>query len=78
MAHAEKCPVCKGSGKVPAGFYEPYDIDDWGNHITTVVSAELEICRSCGGKGWVEVSDEQLQQSGYWPRYDLDTAGNAT
>lgn len=32
MAHAEKCPVCKGNG-----------------------------CQGCGGRGWVEVSDDAYQ-----------------
>ena len=52
-AHAEKCPVCNGSGKV----------GDWLYHIDPSVptfamsNTNLIPCRSCGGKGWVTVQD---------------------
>jgi hypothetical protein len=45
--HAEKCPVCGGSGQVsdPAcGSYAP-------------LAARMKTCHGCNGKGWVEVSD---------------------
>ena len=34
--HAERCPVCVGTGKI-----------------------EKETCHGCGGKGWVEVTDNE-------------------
>ena len=44
MAHAEICPICHGRGKIK----NPMDI-----------TAPVEItCHGCGGKGWIEVSDE--------------------
>ena len=51
MAHAEKCPVCDGTGKVPNGFYSSTS----GEWVST--SAVPETCRSCGGTGWVTVHD---------------------
>ena len=47
------CPVCNGVGKVGSGFYGrsgdcPYWVSSGGNP---------EVCRSCSGKGWVEVSE---------------------
>jgi len=51
MSHSEKCPICLGKGKVPAGFYEP------------TMGTNSESCKSCGGKGWIEVQDSVL------PRY---------
>ena len=47
------CPVCTGSGKVDAGFYERTS-ETWTN------SGGTEICRACSGKGWVEVNDENI------------------
>jgi len=45
MAHAEKCPVCGGTGKVKDN---NYGSKTDGNDVE---------CHGCGGKGWVEVSD---------------------
>ena len=44
MSHAEKCPVCKGSGETRPGQLDRYQI-------------ETLTCHGCEGKGWVEVSD---------------------
>ena len=44
MAHAELCPVCKGTGR---------HSDD----NTKTIGAELNICHGCSGKGWVTVED---------------------
>lgn len=41
--HAEKCPICLGSGKVvisSGGYYTGEDV-----------------CHGCRGRGWIEVSD---------------------
>lgn len=47
------CPVCNGRGQVSGGFYNRgVDCPYWE---TSEVNPES--CRSCGGKGWVEVSD---------------------
>lgn len=59
MKHAEKCPVCDGSGK-----YEP--------NVTAVPCPQQ--CHGCGGRGWVEVGNnfDSLPQPIYheepWPR----------
>jgi len=39
--HAEKCPICEGSGKLP-------DLMD---------ESCYKVCHGCDGKGWVEVND---------------------
>jgi len=44
MAHAEKCPVCHGTGKITKG----------GWHAGTPLK---KTCHGCGGKGWVTVQD---------------------
>ena len=47
------CPVCNGVGKVSGGFYNRGgDCHEWVSTTTN-----LEVCRSCNGKGWVEVSE---------------------
>ena len=43
MAHAEKCPICEGKGKIPR-------LDGWNCHE--------DACHGCDGKGWVSVFDE--------------------
>jgi len=62
MVHAERCPICGGTGVVV-----------WDNEKGRYVGcARVEIsavpCHGCGGKGWVEVNDEGL----WW------TSGNST
>lgn len=42
------CPVCNGFGQVSAGFY---------NHEGITPTTDPEICRSCNGKGWLEVGN---------------------
>jgi DnaJ-class molecular chaperone len=44
--HAEKCPVCRGTGK-------------FGMSAET---AELRECHGCNGRGWVEVRGESNQK----------------
>lgn len=46
MNHAEKCPVCGGSGQV-----DKVQPDD-------VVMHRWETCHGCGGAGWVTVPDD--------------------
>ena len=47
MAHAEKCPICEGSGRLPL----PVEMG------TTASRPYDKLCHGCGGKGWVEVAD---------------------
>lgn len=46
MAHAEKCPICSGTGRV--------NTDD-----KSIVGGQIP-CYGCGGKGWVEVQERTL------------------
>jgi uncharacterized membrane protein len=48
MAHAEKCPVCYGFGKL-------------GNDNQRDCSGKP--CHGCNGKGWVTVQDENVSES---------------
>lgn len=48
MTHAEKCPVCWGSGKVAGPPSTGTAVIDTG-----------QTCHGCGGRGWVEVQDQQ-------------------
>lgn len=45
MAHAEKCPICDGSGKKS----NPKNMDD-----------TYTKCHGCDGKGWIEVGSEPV------------------
>lgn len=59
MAHAEICPVCGGRGRVT---------------INVNLTAPLEqLCHGCGGKGWIEVQDEQPYWVGTKPDYVTGT-----
>jgi hypothetical protein len=57
MAHAEKCPVCLGIGKV--------NTDD-----KSTAGGQMS-CHGCGGKGWIEVQDYNgfPLYPYYWPNY---------
>jgi len=63
------CPVCNGVGQVSAGFYNR------GGDCPFWVSSRVnpEQCRSCGGKGWVEVAEDtpilNLETPNYNPDY---------
>ena len=45
IMHAERCPVCYGSGKVMPP-------DNGGTAVPQPIT-----CHGCAGKGWVEVGD---------------------
>lgn len=42
MSHGARCPICEGNGKINKG-------SGW--------VPDMKICHGCGGKGWVEISD---------------------
>ena len=66
MAHAEKCPVCDGTGE--------YRVKTHVAHIDDKVrlDAETVVCHGCDGKGWVEVADGPYYtiQPAWPPQYD--------
>lgn len=45
----EICPVCRGKGLVPVGFYTAV-----GTPYYSSTNTSPETCRSCGGKGYIE------------------------
>ena len=47
MNHAERCPVCDGSGKVDSG--EPSGVG---------INDRQKTCHGCGGLGWITVQGE--------------------
>jgi len=57
MAHAEKCPVCNGSGilRYMDG------VERIGIHLNGEPEKQ---CHGCNGRGWVELSDEMNAVSG--------------
>ncbi len=70
MAHAEICPVCKGSGqtRVTQVVLTP----------DTVGSREQLVwgrCHGCDGRGWIEVSDQQVVMP--WPHTATGAATDA-
>ena len=58
-SHAEKCPICGGSGELP-------DL-----HWATSTCSFTKRCHGCGGRGWVVVKDieevvkEMVGQGGF-------------
>jgi len=46
MAHAERCPVCYGKGKLPD--------ESMGNSTVPIEKT----CHGCGGLGWVTVGSD--------------------
>ena len=60
MAVPYKCPVCNGTGQVPAGFYD----------TETSINPQAEKCRSCEGTGIVwdkmQLSPWALQAPPYY------------
>ena len=50
------CPVCNGNGQVSQGFYShPGDYPYYASG-----GVNLELCRSCNGKGWIEVKEDEV------------------
>ncbi len=49
MAHAEICPVCKGTGSLMTSSPDIFP--------GTTKNSSPKSCHGCNGKGWVEVSD---------------------
>jgi len=60
MAHAEKCPVCGGSGGYK-GMPDPG---------STVIIGPWITCHGCSGRGWVTVQDEEPPVYHHEPRDD--------
>ncbi len=53
---AQLCPVCQGIGYVASGFYNRTPgVETWTSYSTIP-----EMCRSCGGKGYVVIGDEGI------------------
>ena len=48
MSHAEKCPLCGGSGTLPV-------LDLQGYPHNTTAGPLTKPCHGCGGSGWVVV-----------------------
>ncbi len=62
MARVEKCPICKGSGRV--------DSNDGVYYHAAPRDGDIRYpdCHGCDGKGWVEVAeDEQPFRIPYYP-----------
>jgi|WetSurMetagenome_2_1015567.scaffolds.fasta_scaffold02220_9 hypothetical protein len=47
MAHAEKCPICNGSGVLPLLV----------SNDSTNAHPQTKVCHGCSGYGWITVQD---------------------
>ena len=54
MAHAQRCPICGGTGKTPKNLEE---IQEESHRRDTPMSDVVKAgdCHGCHGRGWVEV-----------------------
>lgn len=52
----EICPICRGKGLVPNGFYLAV-----GTSYYSTTNTSPETCRSCGGKGYIETYSGVVQ-----------------
>ncbi len=59
------CPVCKGNGLVSEGFYSQA-----GNYPFGITDSTTEQCRSCSGKGWIKVPEDNTELK-WLPGYTL-------
>jgi len=67
--HAEKCPVCGGTGRVNLE-PDPGTTAQMGNEV---------LCHGCGGSGWVTVADsfgELAEQVGNWDDEETNQGGD--
>ena len=55
------CPVCNGDGKLLGG--RRNEPDQHGNLLAV---ADIVDCRSCSGKGWVEVGEDTSPLPPVW------------
>jgi len=53
MAHAEKCPICGGSGKYCTKYKMQYI------QGKMAFNRQEEVCHGCYGTGWIVVNDGQ-------------------
>jgi len=53
----QKCPVCEGCGQKAAAFY-PDLYQSAGGNSYTVPQPFYVNCRSCGGRGIIEIKEE--------------------
>lgn len=51
-SHAERCPVCGGSGI----------LDSYCLNYTTCIVEGQKSCHGCGGFGWVTVRDQEVSK----------------
>ena len=58
MSHAEKCPVCEGSGKKFRDHETPATDKNAGSWYKP--------CHGCGGSGWITVQDEAVYIPSVW------------
>lgn len=54
MSHAEKCPVCDGTGIIK---WYNRNFSPFGFESTSGQSFIEKTCHGCQGKGWVTVTD---------------------
>jgi hypothetical protein len=58
MSHAEKCPVCNGTGKV-----HEYPLE-----VSTAANPTIRTCHGCMGLGWVTIQENRTPPSYIEPR----------
>jgi DnaJ-class molecular chaperone len=54
MNHAEMCPVCQGTGRIPE--------ENW-SYVTEINEI---LCHGCNGRGWVVVDDNMTYTNRYY------------
>lgn len=56
----ERCPICLGNGLVPSGLYSTTRQEE-GCLRWSSSSTEPETCKSCGGKGYIELPTKEKE-----------------